>query len=111
MAGMRGGNQRNYSSEDYLHICPPRLHDIERLKNIGIVVCQCCGGVSDTDEIGHQPMFKHYHNTPITELHRVKEIYCSACLEHFNCIACPVIRGVPAYKTIDVDLLARIRAM
>lgn len=108
---MSGRFQRDYADEDFFRIHNPSIYHIRRLKKAGVVICECCRTISDTDEIEHSAMFKYHHDTVLTQTHRIKLIYCSDCLKHFGCLSCPVIRGVPAYKTIDPVVLAKLRAM
>lgn len=108
MASMGGKRTRDYMSVDLIYIHTPNFYMMSSVKEKGILMCDCCFDRFDTDK-ADETLFKY--NYPGVSRHKVKELYCSNCLEHFGARPCPIVRGVPAYKKVDSKVLDKVRKL
>lgn len=93
------------SDLDYIH--NPSIYNIDRIKNQGQILCQCCIKTINSDDASGT-IFRYDRETVIADHHKIKTVYCSNCLNHIGIKTCPTIRGVPSYKTVDPELVDRI---
>lgn len=98
-----------YVQSDLNRIHDPDIYNVSRIRNEGLILCQCCiTEIDSTDHAETGMIFRYDRDTVIGIHQKIKTVYCAKCLHHIGIKTCPSIRGVPAYKTVDPVIVDRI---
>jgi len=102
---------RKYVQSDIGSVHNPIVYDVRRIKKRGLVDCECCDEFVDSNDLDHEDMIFRYDPDSVSCHRKMKKVYCVECLNHIGIITCPIVRGIPAYKTVDPRIVARIIEM
>jgi hypothetical protein len=92
---------------DLNHVHDPELYNVKRIKNQGLVCCQCCITGIDSDDPAIK-IFRYETETPASIISKKKTVYCSNCLDHIGIVTCPTIRGIAPYKVVNATIVDKI---